>query len=185
MARLVGSATSSGATAVSKTGWCKSGSSNFAIVSATSFCPPNWELPNGGWCGPPRPHFDMSQPAWETIGIYSAGIIPVLYQRVKCWRSGGVRFTIAGFDHFYMVLITNVAGSGSIQSMAVKGANTDWIPMYRNWGANWHCLAGGLVGQGLSFALVSTGGQNIVFQDVVPAWWQFGQTFTTYQNFDY
>jgi hypothetical protein len=28
-------------------------------------------------------------------------------------------------------------------------------------------------------------GQNIVFQDVVPAWWQFGQTFNTYQNFDY
>ena len=64
----------------SKTGWCKPGSSNFAVVSATNFCPPNWELPNGGWCGPPRPHFDMSQPAWETIGIYSAGIIPVLYQ---------------------------------------------------------------------------------------------------------
>ncbi|AQK78358.1 expansin-A19 [Zea mays] len=169
----------------SKTGWCKPGTSNFIVVSATNFCPPNWELPNGGWCGPPRPHFDMSQPAWENIGIYNAGIIPVLYQRVKCWRSGGVRFTIAGFDHFYMVLITNVAGSGSIQSMAVKGANTDWIPMYRNWGANWHCLAGGLVDQGLSFALVSTGGQNIVFQNVVPAWWQFGQTFTTYQNFDY
>jgi len=96
-----------------------------------------------------------------------------------------VRFTIAGFNGFYMVLITNVAGSGSIQSMAVKGTNTDWIPMYRNWGANWHCLSGGLVGQGLSFALISTGGQNIIFQDVVPAWWQSGQTDTTYQNFDY
>ena len=141
--------------------------------------------PVGGWCGPPRPHFDMSQAAWENIGIYSAGIITVLYQRVKCWKSGGVRFTIAGFNDFYMVLITNVAGSGSIQSMAVKGTNTDWIPMYRNWGANWHCLSGGLVGQGLSFALISTGGQNIIFQDVVPAWWQFGQTYTTYQNFDY
>jgi hypothetical protein len=127
----------------------------------------------------------MSQPAWENIGIYSAGIIPVLYQRVKCWKNGGVRFTIAGFNGFYMVLITNVAGSGSIQSMAVKGNSTDWIPMYRNWGANWHCLSGGLVGQGLSFALISTGGQNLVFKDVVPAWWQFGQTFTTYQNFDY
>jgi hypothetical protein len=31
-----------------------------------------------------------------------------------------------------------------------------------------------LVGQGLSFALVSTDGQNIVFHDVVPAWWKFG-----------
>ena len=31
----------------SKTGWCKPGSSNFVVVSATNFCPPNWELPNG------------------------------------------------------------------------------------------------------------------------------------------
>ena len=71
--------------------------------------------------------------------------------------------------------------------MAPEGMTMEhWdSPAYRNWGANWHCLAGGLVSQGLSFALVSTGGQNIVFQDVVPAWWQFGQTFTTYQNFDY
>ncbi|XP_066384896.1 expansin-A18-like [Miscanthus floridulus] len=79
----------------------------------------------------------MSQAAWENIGIYSAGIITILYQRVK------------------------------------------------NWGANWHCLSGGLVGQGLSFALVSTGGQTLVFKGVMPEWWQFGQTFTTYQNFDY
>jgi len=119
----------------SKTGSCKPGN-NWVVVSATNFCPPNdlpavGDFPAGGWCGPPRPHFDMSQPAWENIGIYSAGIIPVLYQRVKCWKSGGVRFTIAGFNDFYMVLITNVAGSGSIQSMAMKGSNTDWIPMYR------------------------------------------------------
>ncbi|TKV98131.1 hypothetical protein SEVIR_9G539800v4 [Setaria viridis] len=166
----------------SKSGWCRPG--KWVAVSATNFCPPNWSLPGGGWCGPPRPHFDMSQPAWENIGIYSAGIIPVLYQRIKCWRDGGVRFTIAGFNYFELVLVTNVAGSGSIQSMAVKGTSTDWIPMSRNWGANWQCLAA-LAGQGLSFALTSTGGQSIVFQDVVPAWWQFGQTFKTYQNFDY
>ncbi|KAJ1269298.1 hypothetical protein BS78_07G200800 [Paspalum vaginatum] len=167
----------------SKTTWCKPGT-NWVAVSATNFCPPNWSLPGGGWCGPPRPHFDMSQPAWENIGIYRAGIIPVLYQQVKCWRNGGVRFTIGGFNYFELVLITNVAGSGSVQSMAVKGTNTDWIQMTRNWGANWHCLAS-LVGQGLSFTVTSTGGQTIVFQDVVPAWRQFGQTFTTYQNFDY
>jgi len=49
----------------SKTGWCKPGN-NWVVVSATNFCPPNWDLPAagdhpaGGWCGPPRPHFDMS-----------------------------------------------------------------------------------------------------------------------------
>ncbi|CAL4937708.1 unnamed protein product [Urochloa decumbens] len=168
----------------SKSGWCRPGPGHWVAVSATNFCPPNWSYPDGGWCAPPKPHFDMSQPAWENIGIYTAGIIPVLYQRVKCWRDGGVRFTIGGFNYFELVLVTNVAGSGSIQSMAVKGTSTDWIPMSRNWGANWQCLAG-LAGQGLSFALTSTGGQSIVFQDVVPAWWQFGQTFNTYKNFDY
>lgn len=62
-----------------KSVWCKPG--NTVTVTATNLCPPNYALPNGGWCGPPRPHFDMSQPAWENIGIYRGGIIPVVYQR--------------------------------------------------------------------------------------------------------
>uniref|UniRef100_N1R2W8 Uncharacterized protein n=1 Tax=Aegilops tauschii TaxID=37682 RepID=N1R2W8_AEGTA len=102
----------------------------------------------------------------------------------ECWRQGGVRFTINGFNYFELVLMANIGGSGSIKSMSVKGANTAWIPMSRNWGANWHCLSG-LVGQALSFAITSTGGQYLVFEDVVPAWWQFGQTFSTWRQFDY
>jgi hypothetical protein len=63
--------------------WCKP--SVTVTISATNFCPPNWALPsdNGGWCNPPRLHFDMSQPAWELIGVYRRGIIPVLYQRLS------------------------------------------------------------------------------------------------------
>jgi hypothetical protein len=65
----------------SKTKWCKPGTS--VTISATNYCPPNYAVPsnNGGWCNPPRRHFDMSQPAWTTIAVYQAGIVPVNYKR--------------------------------------------------------------------------------------------------------
>lgn len=64
--------------------WCLKGRS--ITITATNFCPPNLALPsdNGGWCNPPRPHFDMAQPAWEKIAITRGGIVPVLYQRYVC-----------------------------------------------------------------------------------------------------
>ncbi|EMS50131.1 Expansin-A22 [Triticum urartu] len=67
-------------------------------VTATNFCPPNDALPNdnGGWCNPPRPHFDMAQPAWEKIGVYKGGIIPVMYQRVPCVKRVNLCITSNG-----------------------------------------------------------------------------------------
>jgi hypothetical protein len=162
--------------------YCKPGKS--ITVSATNLCPANYAEPNGGWCGPGRPHFDMSQPAWENIGVYRAGIVPVLYQRVQCSRTGGVRFSLAGSSYFLLVNIQNLAGSGSVGAAWVKGEKTGWIQMSRNWGANWQALAD-LVGQGLSFAVTSTGGQYIQFLNVVPGWWQYGMAFSSNQNFVY
>ncbi|PWZ07900.1 Expansin-A25 [Zea mays] len=163
---------------------CRPGAA--VTVTATNFCPPNWAQPSnsGGWCNPPRPHFDMAQPAWERIGVYGAGIIPVRYQQVTCWRQGGMRITIGGSSFFQLVQFSNVAGSGSIRSVSVKGAKTGWVALNRNWGANWQCNSA-LFGQALSFSVTSTGGQTIYMTDVVPAWWQVGMVFTTNYNFYY
>ena len=103
--------------------------------------------------------------------------------RVPCVKRGGVRFTINGHDYFNLVLVTNVAGAGSIKSMDVKTSNSNsWIPMARNWGANWHSLTH-LTGQMLSFRVTDTDGQTIEFTNVVPQGWKFGQTFASKLQF--
>ncbi|KAJ4966988.1 hypothetical protein NE237_018837 [Protea cynaroides] len=162
--------------------WCIKGRS--VTVTATNFCPPNYALAsdNGGWCNPPLKHFDMAQPAWEKIGIFKGGIIPVIYQRVPCKKHGGVRFTIDGRDYFELVLISNVAGSGQVKSAWIKGSNTGWMVLSRNWGANWQSNAY-LNGQSISFKVTTDDGETRLFPDIAPADWQFGQTFSSKVQF--
>ncbi|XP_047085517.1 expansin-A24-like [Lolium rigidum] len=163
--------------------FCKPGVT--VTITATNLCPPNNALPNdnGGWCNLPREHFDMAQPAWQKIGVYEGGIIPVMYQRVPCVRKGGVRIRIVGHDYFNLVILMNVAAAGSIKSMDIKSSDSnDWLPMSRNWGAYWQC-GGYLTGKMLSFRVIDTDGQTIVFNKIMPVGWKFGQTFASKLQF--
>lgn len=165
--------------------WCLRGKK--VRVSVTNFCPPNSALAsnNGGWCNSPLRHFDMSLHAFRQIALYKEGIVPILYQRVNCVTRGGVHFTIKGHAFFNLVLLTNVGGSGDVESVWIKGSISPvWRQMQRNWGANWQNNAN-LNGQGISFR-ITTGGeyhQTITFTNVVPANWQAGQTFISSHQF--
>ncbi|MBA0573373.1 hypothetical protein Golob_000649, partial [Gossypium lobatum] len=153
--------------------WCLN---DTIIVTATNFCPPNYSKPEGNWCNPPLQHFDLSQPMFRKIAVYRAGIVPVLYRRVPCVKSGGVKFKIKGNQYWILILVYNVAGAGDVVDVKIKGSSTIWIQMSRNWGQNWQTSAN-LIGQSLSFQVTTSDGKMVQSDDVAPADWKFGGVY--------
>ncbi|GLJ31350.1 hypothetical protein SUGI_0629120 [Cryptomeria japonica] len=132
---------------------------------------------NGGWCNPPCKHLDFSIPAFEHIAVYEGGIVSVLYRKVKCLFKGGIRFTIRGNPYFLLVLVWNVGGDGQAVSVSIKGANTPWFPMRRNWGHNWEFTQAHLQGQALSFRVLTSDGKSHTSTNASPHDWVFGNTY--------
>ncbi|KAK3019791.1 hypothetical protein RJ639_003778 [Escallonia herrerae] len=164
--------------------WCFR-ASPFTTVTATNLCPPNWsqDSNNGGWCNPPRTHFDMAKPAFMKIAQWKAGIVPVMYRRVPCVRKGGLRFSFQGNGYWLLVYVMNVGGAGDVAGMWVKGSKTGWISMSHNWGASYQAFAT-LAGQSLSFRVTSyTTKQTLLAYNVAPADWNVGLTYQANVNF--
>ncbi|XP_016484491.1 expansin-A7 [Nicotiana tabacum] len=154
-------------------------------VTATNLCPPNWsqDSDHGGWCNPPRTHFDMAKPAFMKIAQWKAGIVPVSYRRVPCIRKGGIKFSFQGNGYWLLVYVMNVGGGGDVASMWVKGTKTNWLSMSHNWGASYQAFAT-LSGQALSFKLTSyTSHETIIAINVAPSNWQVGMTYQANVNF--
>ncbi|WOL05448.1 expansin-A30 [Canna indica] len=154
-------------------------------VTATNLCPPNWAQPsdNGGWCNPPRVHFDLSKPAFMNMADWHAGIVPVMYRRVPCPVRGGIRFRLQGNSYWLLAFVMNVGGGGDVASMWVKGSSTGWISMSHNWGVSYQAFSR-LGGQPLSFKVMSyTTRQTIVAYNVAPSNWNTGLTYEATVNF--
>jgi hypothetical protein len=99
--------------------------------------------------------------------------VPRQVRRRQVHRAG------RGHSYFELVTVANVGGSGVVAQAWIRGgAATDWMPMTRNWGANWQSNAY-LNGQSLSFRLRSDDGRVVTAYNVAPAGWWFGATYTS------
>ncbi|KAF4392623.1 hypothetical protein F8388_003043 [Cannabis sativa] len=156
--------------------WCKKNAGSIR-VTATNFCPPNYTKTVDVWCNPPQKHFDLSMPMFLKIAEYKAGIVPVAYRRLLCFKTGGMRFELKGNPYWLLVLVYNVGGVGQVVDVKIKGGNGDqWFQMTRNWGQNWQ-TSERLQGQTLSFRVTDSDGKVVQSDNVAPENWELNKVY--------
>ncbi|XP_051200320.1 expansin-A17 [Lolium perenne] len=167
--------------------WCVAGSPS-VVVTGTNLCPPNWyqASDNGGWCNPPRQHFDMAPPSFYKLAARVAGIVPIQYRRVPCQRSGGVRFYVAGNDYWLLLYVMNLGGAGDVSTVSIRPADSsNWIDASQNWGITYQAFTRLEKSVGLVVRLTtgSSPQKTIVCGDAIPAYWASGLTYQGSSNF--
>lgn len=165
--------------------WCVPGSPS-VIITGTNLCPPNWfqDSNAGGWCNPPRRHFDMAPPSFYKLAARVAGIVPVQFRRVPCQRRGGVQFCLMGNPYWLLLHVNNVGGGGDVAEMAVREKGGQWVQMTQNWGITYQAFAALDKSVGLEVRI--TGGtdrKTIIVGDAIPAWWGPGLCYQGSNNF--
>uniref|UniRef100_A0A0D9WKX1 Expansin n=1 Tax=Leersia perrieri TaxID=77586 RepID=A0A0D9WKX1_9ORYZ len=170
-----------------KSPWCNPGSPS-VIITGTNLCPPNWYLAsdNGGWCNPPRQHFDMAPPSFLKLAQRVAGIVPVQFRRVPCQRTGGVRFCLQGNHYWLLLYVMNVGGAGDVAALSVRSSNGgNWMQAAHNWGITYQVFAAldNTAGLAVKLTTFSSPQQTIVVGDAIPAWWITGLCYQGSNNF--
>ncbi|GAB4831483.1 Rare lipoprotein A (RlpA)-like double-psi beta-barrel [Ancistrocladus abbreviatus] len=75
-------------------------------------------------------------------------------------------FTMRGKGNFNMVMFSNVEGSRDVKGAWVKARIVTWVPMHRNWGANWQSRFD-LRNQILYFKLTLVDGKTLEFYNIL------------------
>ena len=117
---------------------------------------------------------------WLNITEYGA-------TRVKCNYPGKtITFKVdsGSNDEYFASLIEFEDGAGDLNAVNLKQAldQDSWLPMQRSWGAVWKLDHGSALKAPFSIRL-TTSGQTIVANNVIPAGWKPGQTYRSVVNF--
>ncbi|KAJ4954315.1 hypothetical protein NE237_011098 [Protea cynaroides] len=142
-------------------------------------------------------HFDLSGLAFGAMAensqadqLRNAGQLEVQFRRVECNYQGyRVNFRVdpGSNNNYFAVAIEFENRDGDLSEVYLQQAQNpnEWLPMQRSWGAVWKLDSGGTALRGpFTLSLKSLqSGETLVAQNVIPAEWQPGATYSSDVNF--